>query len=104
MSPNADDGPARRPQTTEVSKIAGTIRMEFFTPERTQFMLPCRQSPSMPEIAVNEKSNFFASEHDVWTTRERTNVSAESQTAARQFLLYYFFNRTIFQLHSLHCE
>jgi len=78
MLPNTDDLPAQPTEPPEVPLVPRTVVRDFDLPLGRELLLPKRESPAMPEVAVDEDSNLGLSEDQVRPSRQVRRMGLES--------------------------
>lgn len=102
MLPDTNHLPAACAQPTEVALVAVAVGAEFVAPEFRELVLPRRESPAVPKVAVHENGNALAGKNDVGTARQVANVTAEAKSFCPKFPLHQLFQRAVLEFHALH--
>jgi hypothetical protein len=82
--PDSDDAPTRASEAAEISLVAPAVSLNLVFPKLRDLVLPTRVAKTVPEIAVDEHSQFVLGEDQVWTSCKRPDVPAESIASQAQ--------------------
>jgi hypothetical protein len=84
--PDANDPPSCPPQSLKIPKVAYPVSLDFALPLFGKFQTPRRESPSVPEIALDEYHDLGLPEHDVRPPPQIAGMLVEGKTRLPQQL------------------
>ena len=86
--PNADDLPSPPPQQAKVPLIASTVCIQLGAPESGEGVLPGRETPAVPKVAIHENCDTLCSKHYVRTPGQSAVVELIAESQGIQIALY----------------
>jgi len=82
--PDSNNLPTHPSQSSEIPSITVSVGSNFISPKRRQFILPGRESKTVPEITINEHSYAFLGKYQIWSSWEVLYVFPEPEPQLMQ--------------------
>jgi hypothetical protein len=102
MLPKPDDFPSLLAQQTEIARIPLSVAGNFSFPNGRQFVPPLLETPTVPEVTVNEDRELDFPKNEIGTTGQISGMGFEGQAKSGERSRYGQFRTRITTANSRH--